>query len=110
MNRPGFYLLNSALLAEGELSPMCNNTVLMVLATEEFRLKNLKDRNYSEVDLKRATESQMTGADKISALQSRRALDSWGSMVQVVNGPELSQRDISSAIKKMLSITDTGWR
>jgi pantetheine-phosphate adenylyltransferase len=107
MNKPGFYLLNSALLAEGELSPMCNNNVLMVQASEDFRMKNLKDRNYSDEDLKSLTEAQMTGADKINALQLRRTTDSWGTLVQFVNGPELNDSSIESLVDKMLTITNT---
>jgi pantetheine-phosphate adenylyltransferase len=109
INKPGFYLLNSALLAEGDLGPLCNNNVLMVLAPDEFRKANLKSRNYSEDELKNMGEAQLTAVDKYNLLTKRQGKDCWGTVIDFVNGPELSQQNMDAVIEKMLSITDTDW-
>jgi dephospho-CoA kinase len=109
MKNPGFYFLNSALLAEGDLGPMCNNNILMVTASNEFRMENLKPRGYSEKELENVLKSQLLSTDKIKALELSQQRRGWGTLLKFVNGPELDNQKFFSIIEQMLYTTDTDW-
>jgi pantetheine-phosphate adenylyltransferase len=82
----GTVLLHGALLAEFGLLHLCNNSVIMVTASEGKRRERMKERGYSEEQIQRRLDSQWTDETKLLAINSEIAKDSYG-RVEIFHEP-----------------------
>jgi pantetheine-phosphate adenylyltransferase len=79
----GLVLINTALLVEGEMLPLCNNNVIVVSAAREVRLQRLKARGLSDQQIQRRLASQFTTEEKLARIHQAIASDRWGRCEEV---------------------------
>jgi dephospho-CoA kinase len=103
--KTGVIFLNSALLIEANLTPLCNNNVLFITAENDFRLENLKSRGYIGVDLEGRMSGQLSGDLKIEEFSEMLKKES-GHLIQLQNSVTLADHDLCGVIK-ILKVTES---
>jgi len=84
----GIVYINSAILVEGGLLPICNNTFVFVTAPVELNIKRLVERGYSEEDIINRAETQMSGVDKVDAITKAVERDNFGEIFYINNNED----------------------
>jgi pantetheine-phosphate adenylyltransferase len=79
----GLVLINTALLVEGDLLPLCNNNVIVVSSDRQVRLLRLKERGLSEQQIERRMASQFTTEEKLARIHQSMKEDRWGRCEEV---------------------------
>lgn len=103
--KTGYFFLNSALLAEAELMSMCNNNVVIVVAEDDFRSKNLEFRGYTPNELANITSAQMSQEGKIEEIKRCITQAKWGSLTSIMNCPDLSDDYLFRMLEQIRDIT-----
>jgi pantetheine-phosphate adenylyltransferase len=104
--KTGVIFLNSALLIEANLTPLCNNNVLFITAEDNFRLEKLKSRGYTGADLEGRMNGQLSGTLKHSKFQALLEKDQ-GHLLELQNSATLEDRDLCALISKILQVTES---
>lgn len=94
----GLVLFNSALLAEMNCGYMCNNDVLLIDADEKIRHQRLVERGYTEEQISRRINSQMTARDKAIILSE----SIYGSVTKFTNNGN-NEEEIKKLFEKVVS-------
>jgi pantetheine-phosphate adenylyltransferase len=81
----GVILLNAALLAEGNLTHLCNNTVIHVTADEASRRRRLLERGYDPSQITNRISSQYTARTKQQTIQAAINNERYGVCQQLEN-------------------------
>ncbi len=96
----GLIFLNAALLAEAELTYLCNNNVVLVSANESIQNKRLQERGLSEEQIKRRKESQYDAAEKARTVEERIGQGNYGRLWRLDNCGE--EADIGRLFDEIL--------
>lgn len=91
--KKGIILLNSALLAEANISRLCNNNILLVTAEQEVRYQRLLRRGYSEEEIKRRIDSQYSAKKKSEIIRKTINEDGCGDIIEFDNSDEKAKDD-----------------
>ena len=81
MSLKGIVLINSALIAEENLSSMVNNDVIVVTATKEIQEERLRDRGYSNEVIRQRLSLQLSTDKKIEILKENQQKDHQGKII-----------------------------
>lgn len=108
--KTGLIFINSALLIEAGLTPLCNNNVLFITAPEDFRISNLESRGYSGTDLSGRMNGQFSESEKIEAfskaLGEKGPDRDWGQFFNLHNTPKLDDRDLFHTLEQIVDLTE----
>jgi len=96
--KKGLILLNSALLAEAEITHLCNNNVLIVGASPKVRLKRLLKRGYSSEEAKKRMSSQLDVTAKKEAIERVINRDGCGRLIEFDNSNEKASNKIFKSL------------
>lgn len=66
--KEGIILINSALLAEAHITPICNNHVIMIQAPDALRIERLHKRGYSTEEIVKRNSAQLSLVAKTQAI------------------------------------------
>lgn len=91
-NLKGLILINGALIAEFDMSHLCNNNVIVVKTTDELRIERLTARGLSDDQINRRLNCQLNDDEKIHLLRSKIEQDNFGQLCIVNN----DNRDLNS--------------
>lgn len=78
--KEGIILFNAALLAESEMTTLCNNNVLLITCNDKSQKRRLKDRGLNSDQIKRRLESQYRQEEKKKIIESKIIKDNHGSL------------------------------
>jgi pantetheine-phosphate adenylyltransferase len=109
LNKTGLFFLNSALLVEGELTPICNNNVILIHAPEELKISRLKKRGYSEIELKGRMNSQLSHDQKEKKLCSLTK-DNWGTILIIHNDQHVNDGYLWDYCSHIMKIIKLDWK
>lgn len=84
----GLIFLNAALLAEAELTYLCNNNVVLVSTDELTQNRRLEERGLSVEQIKRRKESQYDAAEKTRTIEEKILRDNYGKVWQLNNSED----------------------
>jgi pantetheine-phosphate adenylyltransferase len=104
IGKTGVIFINSALLIEAGLTPLCNNNILFITADESFRLENLKSRGYSGVDLDGRMKGQFSETLKLKKFDSLLEKNP-GKIIKIRNSNIFSNLNLERIIKEILQVT-----
>jgi pantetheine-phosphate adenylyltransferase len=99
----GKTLINCALLAEAELTQICNNIVILVTATEEVRVARLKKRGYTDLEISSRISAQLSAEKKKEMIDFYIEQDNFGKVITVVN----DEQDTAALLCKINSEVDS---
>lgn len=91
----GLIFMNAALLAESNMTYLCNNNVIIISADGLIQEKRLKERGLSLAQIRRRKESQYSAAEKIATVNKKIEADNYGKLWLLDNSQE------SGAIEKI---------
>jgi pantetheine-phosphate adenylyltransferase/dephospho-CoA kinase len=103
--KKGVILLDSALIIESNMAYLCNNNVILVSATKETQLKRLRERNYSEEQIRQRMNSQYSEQAKRACLKEIISKNNWGKIIEFKN--EKNQGDLSALLNEILALAST---
>ena len=86
--KKGIILLNSALLAEANITHLCNNNILLVTANPEVKYERLLLRGYSKQEAAQRMDSQLSAQAKRDTIQDRIISDGCGCLIEFDNSVE----------------------
>jgi len=86
--KKGIILLNSALLAEANISSLCNNNVLLIKADHDIRYQRLLKRGYSEEEAKVRMKVQYSADEKRRRIQDAIDREECGHIIEFDNSDE----------------------
>ena len=81
----GLVLVNAALLAEFQMTHICNNNVILVTTPDLLREKRMKARGYTPEQIKHRLESQYTDERKEYHINQAITRDGYGKLETVMN-------------------------
>jgi pantetheine-phosphate adenylyltransferase len=81
----GIILINSALIAEEDISPMVNNDVIVVRASKKAQVRRLKERGYSNEVVYQRLSAQFPVARKVKILQESQEKYRHGKIIYCDN-------------------------
>ncbi len=81
----GIVLLNGALLAEFNLTHICNNNVILVSADKSTRHKRMVNRGYTPEQIEQRNSSQYTNDEKRSSILAKIVKNKFGKIMDFVN-------------------------
>jgi pantetheine-phosphate adenylyltransferase len=98
----GIILLNAALLVEGDLLNLCNNTVLLVNCEDDLRKERLKTfRNIESKDSDARVRNMFSNKKKETMIKKAIEKSHFGKLIKVNNQPSLSISSIYDDLVKM---------
>lgn len=89
--KKGLILLDSALIAESEMTYLCNNNVILVKTAKDLQLKRLLERNYSAEQIQQRMNSQYSYELKEEYIQSLIQKDAYGTIFKFENSAHTSK-------------------
>ncbi len=95
--KQGIILLESALLTEASLLPLCNNRVIAVNSSNNVRGDRMRKRGYNESEIEARNLAQFDEAQKVNLIKQQIAKKNFGFLWNV-SGQQLS----SSAMYSLL--------
>lgn len=91
--KKGLILLDSALIAESDMTYLCNNRVIVVGADKSAQLQRLHARAYTAEQITQRMNSQYSHELKLKAIQSLIDRDNYGSILAFdSDGPDYEGR------------------
>ena len=81
----GLILLNAALLAEFQMTHICNNNVILVTTDEKTRVKRLIERGLNNDQIKHRLQSQYTDERKRYHIEQAIKRDHYGKIIEFDN-------------------------
>lgn len=79
--KKGLILLDSALIAESNMTYLCNNQVIVVKADKAAQLQRLNNRAYTPAQIAQRMNSQYSHEVKLQAIESLIDRDNYGSIL-----------------------------
>ncbi|MFH1173615.1 MAG: pantetheine-phosphate adenylyltransferase [archaeon] len=101
-NKKGIILLNAALLAESQLTSLCNNNVILVCADKASQLRRMKERGLTDEQIRRRLESQYDSAKKKSCIDEAIAQHGHGTLWTLENNDGSAEADKIALFEKIL--------
>lgn len=98
--KKGIILLDSALIAESQMSYLCNNNVILIQTNKDVQLKRLKERMYTEVQINERIYSQYNHEKKLTYLEKEIHDKKYGKIMHLNN----VENNFSESIKKLTAI------
>jgi pantetheine-phosphate adenylyltransferase/dephospho-CoA kinase len=83
--KKGIILFNAALLAESDMSYLCNNNVILLEADKASQIRRLKERNLTAKQIERRLESQYCFEEKRQKIEAAIEKDNNGKLWIVDN-------------------------
>jgi pantetheine-phosphate adenylyltransferase len=83
--KTGLILLNAALLAEFKMTHICNHQVVLVTTDNETRTRRMRERGYTEEQIKHRLQSQYTDERKKYHIEQAIKRDNFGKIFHFVN-------------------------
>lgn len=84
----GIILLDSALIAESEMTYLCNNNLIVVSCGKETQLERLLQRSYTPEQITQRMNSQYSHDLKLETISDRIDRDHYGTIYYFENTPE----------------------
>jgi len=84
----GVIMLVTGILAEAELSYLCNNNVILIYNTQDRIMQNMKDRGLTNEEISLRQNSMLTFDGKIAELEKRIKKDGAGHIWKYDNSKE----------------------
>lgn len=97
--KKGLVLINAALIAESDMTYLCNNNVVLVYADKESQQRRLKERNLDFEQIDRRLKSQYSYGEKKSKLESIIERDKQGKLWLIDNSDGLVGSNIYKAFE-----------
>ncbi len=100
--KEGLILLNSALLAETEMSHLCNNNVILVTADGQSQQRRLAQRGLSDEQIQRRLMSQYSSAEKQRIIQENITQSRHGMLWKISNSDGADPAVINSVLEDVI--------
>jgi pantetheine-phosphate adenylyltransferase len=100
--KKGLILLNAALIAESDMSYLCNNNVLLISANKDIQKERLLKRDLSEKQINRRLSSQFNFQEKQNKLQERIKKDNYGNIWTFNNSNNSKLEGINTTFHQIL--------
>jgi len=100
--KQGLIILNAALLAEADMTYLCNNNVLIVKVDKEIQKNRLKSRDLDEKQIKRRLESQYSFEKKKKHLELAIQKHNHGK-IWILDSTDGSQEAISKSFNQFIT-------
>ncbi|HBY20117.1 MAG: dephospho-CoA kinase [Clostridiales bacterium GWE2_32_10] len=97
-NKKGIILINSALIAETDMTYLCNNNIIYVSVDKETQRKRLEEREYTEEQINNRLKSQYDSNEKLKKIEVTIQKESYGKVWHIDSSYNQSIDDI----KKLL--------
>ncbi|OGO84459.1 MAG: hypothetical protein A2Y22_05480 [Clostridiales bacterium GWD2_32_59] len=97
-DKKGIILVNAALIAEAEMTYICNNNIIFINANKETQSARLKDRGYSDEQINHRIKSQYDSSEKQVKIEEIIKKDNYGNMWIIDNSYNLAEKDIEGLL------------
>lgn len=104
--KEGLILLNAALIAETDMTYLCNNNVILVDVDTESQIRRLKERGLSEDQIQRRLESQYCTAEKKGILAQNISEDGQGKLWIIGNSDNSNPEEITNVFENIVKELD----
>lgn len=98
----GIILLDAALIAESEMTYLCNNNVILVNTDKTIQLERLKQRGYTDEQIRERMNSQYTHEFKKEYIQSVIDREHHGQIISFENTGNRTQQAIAGLLDRVL--------
>jgi len=98
--KKGLILINAALIAESDMSYLCNNNTVLIKVDKDTQKTRLKPRNLTSEQLKRRLNSQFDYGHKLTKLYVQIQEDNHGNIWTLNNS--IGQDDIESVFNQVI--------
>lgn len=100
--KKGLILLNSALLAESNLTHLCNHNVVLVTCDKKSQEKRLKQRKLGKRQIRRRLDSQYSETEKKEKLHSAIRKEHQGRLWEVDSSDTVSRGVVQQAFDEIV--------
>jgi len=83
--KKGIILLDGALIAESEMTYLCNNNIILISTKKELQMKRLRDRSYSDEQIHQRMNSQYSTDKKRENILEIIERDQYGKLIRFEN-------------------------
>jgi len=101
--KTGLVLIDAALLAESDLSFLCNNNVVLLSVDKESQQRRLFGRGLDEEQIERRLECQYSFEQKKAKIEERIALDATGFIWELNNSDSSDPMELAKMCKNVIS-------
>ncbi len=102
--KKGVILVNAALIAETDLSYICNNNVVLISADERVQRDRLMNKNLTVEQIERRVNSQYTTAGKKAHLEGKIEKNAHcGKLWEINNSGNLTEKDIEQFFERVVN-------
>lgn len=100
--RKGIVLLNAALLAEFDMTMICNHRVILITSPDSVRIDRLKRRGLTDEEINSRIGAQFTDVTKRARIQKKIDLDKYGKLFTFENDEtkSLGGEDLYAILKE----------
>jgi len=102
-NKQGLILLNAALMAESNLTHLCNNNVVLVTCDKKSQEKRLLEMGFSRAQIRRRLASQYSSKEKKDRIHSLIRQENQGKLWVLDNSEPFAQEAIPRVFEKIIS-------
>jgi len=100
--KKGLILFNAALIAESDMSYLCNNNVILVKADKESQERRLKKRGHNNDQIKRRLKSQYSAQEKEERIEYKISKDNQGKIWTIDNSDNADQNKVSELLEDIM--------
>ncbi len=97
-DKKGIILINAALLAEAEMSYVCNNNIILVNVDKEIQEQRLKQRGYEHSQIMHRVSSQYNTNEKREKINEIIKNDGYGYLWEIDNSKDATIKEIESLL------------
>jgi pantetheine-phosphate adenylyltransferase len=100
--KSGLIILNAALLAESDMSYLCNNNLILVNCDKQLQEKRIISRSLNKSQIKRRIESQFSFPQKRKIIEEKISKDKQGKLWVLDNSGNTNNSKIKSTVVSIL--------
>lgn len=100
--KEGLVLLNAALIAETEMSYLCNNNVVLVSVDKDVQKERLAGRGHTPEQIERRIASQYNAQQKREYFESAIKKDDHGQIFEFNNSRKGNDKEIDSLLENLI--------
>ncbi|MBN2736884.1 MAG: pantetheine-phosphate adenylyltransferase [Spirochaetales bacterium] len=105
-HKQGLILFNAALIAESDMTYLCNNNVLLLHVDKESQKKRLEKRKLSEAQITKRLESQFNEAQKREQMAAAVSKSSQGKLWTYDNSDGADENKLEKLYQEIISYMD----
>ncbi|MBN1697706.1 MAG: pantetheine-phosphate adenylyltransferase [Spirochaetales bacterium] len=104
--KKGLILFNAALIAEGGMSNLCNNNVVLVTADRESQERRLRERDLTKTQIRKRLQSQFNTDQKTQTIMARIESSRQGVMWRYDNSDSTDPNETRNLFYRIINHVD----